>query len=294
MRSHCWSLNTWKTKKSQWKRYMDFCNGFRLTPMPADAETIGLYITHLAKKCCYVTIINYVSAVWALHDHWGVPHIDATTFLISSTLRGAKRLLGCESTPSDPLSPAQMRAIWSQLDMNVYSDLQFWTALCVMYRCLLRVSHVVASAHCMRVKDISWTMEGMDVTIRSSKTIQYRERSVVIPVVSSPASTLCPCGYMSHYLSSSDLEPESPIFPYTYNVFSSKLKKMCVKAGLVGNYTTHSLRRGSATFLSTFLPLHTVRTYGDWKSWAVLLYVSDDYSARKNKDTLVASMLSPY
>ena len=108
---------------------------YRLIPIPAEAETIGLYITHLTKKCCYVTIINYVSAVWTLHDHWGVPHIDITTFLYfyTSTLKGAKRLLGCESTPSDPLSPDQMKSIWSQLDMNKYSDLQFWTALCACY-----------------------------------------------------------------------------------------------------------------------------------------------------------------
>ena len=90
------------------------------------------------------------------------------------------------------------------------------------------------------------------------------------------------------------MPPDSPMFPYTYNVFSDKLKKVCLKAGLVGHFTTHSLRRGAAGFLSTFLPLHVIKTYGDWKSWAVLLYVSDNYASRKQKDYLVADKLSVY
>ena len=290
----CWSDNTWKARRSQWKRYTEFCAKFGLTPIPADVETIGLYITYLARDCCYVTIINYMSGVWALHDYWGEPHVDHNTFIIRSTLLGAKRLLGCESVQSDPLSPAQMKLLYEKLNLSVFTDLQFWCALCLMFRCLLRVSHVVASPHVMRVKDLKWTPEGLDVTIRSSKTLQFRERLIVVPVVESPGSILCPCELIKSYLRRADLQPDSPLFPYTYSGFSGRFKRAVQSAGLMGRFTTHSLRRGSATFLSSFLPMHVVKTYGDWKSWAVLLYVSDNYSSRKVKDVLVAEQLAVY
>ena len=294
VREQCWADNTWKARKSQWRRYHLFCEDFRLTPLPAAAETIGLYITFLARKCCYVTICNYVSGVWALHDYWGIPHVDATTFLISSTLRGAKRLLGCESIQAPPLSPKDMGRIWYSMDLNKLCDVQFWCALTIMYRCLLRVSHVVTSPHTMKVKDLRWTDTGMDVTIRSSKVIQFKERVVLVPIVKASGSILCPCDYLRYYISRAGLKPESALFPYTYSGFSSKLKKTCEQAGLVGNYTSHSLRRGSATFLSSFLPLHVIKTYGDWRSWSVLLYISDSYTDRKEKDLLVAERLLEY
>ena len=163
-----------------------------------------------------------------------------------------------------------------------------------MYRCLLRVSHVVSSPHTLRAKDIKWTSEGVDISIRSSKTIQFKEKVIVVPVIESPGSALCPCGFLKQYMANARLDPDAPLFPYTYNAFAARFKRACREAGLVGNYTTHSLRRGAATFLASFLPLHVVKTYGDWASWAVLLYVSDNYKSRKGKDVLVADKLSKY
>ena len=134
----------------------------------------------------------------------------------------------------------------------------------------------------------------MDVVVKSSKTIQYRERVQRVPVLESPGSMLCPVLRLRQYISNSGLSKESYLFPYTYNLFSTKLHKACTKAGLKGDYATHSLRRGSATFLASFLPLHEVRQYGDWKSWAVLLYISDNYVSRMSKDVEVARRWSDF
>ena len=294
VKDKCWSENTHKARASQWRRYFGFCDEFNLVALPADVETVGLYITFLARKVCYVTIINYISGLWALHDYWGIPHVDPQIFLIRATLKGAKRLLGCETVQVDPLSPIDLQAIFRLLNVQEFRDLQFWCAVCLMYRCLLRVGHIVASPHTMLVKDIRWTTGGMDVIIRSSKTIQFRQRTVTVPVLSAGDSVLCPCGFMRKYISWAGLNVDSPLFPYSYQEFAARLKRLCITAGLRGVYGTHSLRRGAATFLSSFLPLHDVKTYGDWRSWSVLLYISDNYSTRKMKDSLVAERLSGY
>ena len=107
--------------------------------------------------------------------------------------------------------------------MNIKSDLQFWCALCIMYRCLLRVSHIVASPHTMRRKDIVFTATGVDVIIRSSKTVQYRERTVTVPVVAAPGSILCPCSYLKYYTDRVGLRPDDPLFPYSYNSLNNRL-----------------------------------------------------------------------
>ena len=293
IRDMCWSKNTHKTRQSQWRRFFAFCAEFGFNPIPAAAETMCLYIVFLARSCCYITIKNYVSGVWALHDYWGVRHLDTTSFIIKSTLQGAKRLLGCETVQAPPLSPEDMVKLYKVLDMSIFTDLQLWCAVTVAYRCLLRVSHITESPHTIKVKDIVFTDSGFDIHINSSKTVQFKERAQVIPVVRS-SGILCPAYYLQCYIAMAILRQEDSLFPYSYNRFASLFKGLCRTAGLKEHYTTHSMRRGSATFLSSFLPLHDVKTYGDWKSWAVLLYISDNYASRKGKDYLVASKLAEY
>ena len=293
VRDMCWSLNTHKARCSQWRRYFSFCKEFNLRPLPAVSETIGLYITFLARDCCYVTIKNYISGVWALHDYYGVEHIESSSFIIQSTMKGAKRLLGCETVQAPPLNPQDMVKLFKVLNLNKFEDLQLWCAITIAYRCLLRVSHITESPHTIRKQDIVFTDSGVDIHIRSSKTVQFKERAQLIPVVRAN-SVLCPVSYLQMYLSRANLAPTDYLFPYSYNRFASLFKGLCQLGGLEGNYTTHSMRRGSATFLSSFLPLHDVKVYGDWKSWAVLLYISDSYTSRKYKDHLVASKLSEF
>ena len=294
VRSLCWSDSTIRCKKSQWKQFFKFCAEFELSPLPVDEETVCLYITHLTARVCYVTITQYVSAIWMLHRYLGYAHPDPSCFIIQSTLKGAKRLLGAASLPALPLTPANMISIFRQLDMSILQDLRFWCALVLAFRCLLRVGHLTSSPHVLCVKDVEFNSGGMDVVIRSSKTVQYRERINRIPVVESPGSILCPVGVLKTYLSITKKSPSAPIFGYTYNSYATKFKSLCRVIGLQGHYSTHSVRRGSASYLATFLPLHDVKSYGDWRSWAVLLYLSDTYESRVVKDKLVATNLAKF
>ena len=294
MRSLCWSDNTIRCKKSQWKQFFKFCHEYDLTPLPADSETVCLYITYQTSRVCYITIANYVSAIWLLHKYLDYTHPDPSGFMVQSTLRGARRLLGSASEPALPLTPENMVSIYDRLDLTKAQDLRFWCALVLSFRCLLRVGHITKSPHVLCVKDVEFTDVGLDVVVTSSKTIQFKQRVNRIPVVKSPGSILCPVGVLRRYLSMSKKSPTSTLFGYSYTSYSEKFKSLCSIIGLEGHYSTHSVRRGSASYLASFLPIHDVKCYGDWRSWAVLLYLSDTYSSRVTKDKLVASHLSEF
>ena len=62
------------TRKSQWKCYFRFCSEYELEPLPASLDTVLLYIVFLADRLKYVSIINYLSALWVLHRINGIPH----------------------------------------------------------------------------------------------------------------------------------------------------------------------------------------------------------------------------
>lgn len=270
--------------------------------MPAATETVCLYVTYLCNTLAYSSICNYVSAIWSLHEFMGHPPSARGSFLLTCTLRGAKRLLGDETLSADPLLPEHLKMIFHNLQFNKLEDLVCWCALCLSFRCLLRKCHFTSSPHMLLRSQIVFTDYGMMVNIVSSKTIQFRERILQIPVVKSYGSILCPVRWLKVYLSLCKVPKKGPLFldmnsrkPLSYEKFSHRLKTLVKKSGIPGRITCHSLRRGSATYLSRLgLPLQDVKMYGDWKSLSVLLYLADDPVTRLQKDFPVAQSLAMF
>ena len=88
---------------SQWRIYLRFCADYDRVPLPADMDTILLYLAFLAQERAYMTIINYLSAVWLLHKVNGFDHIDSSSFQFRMTLRGIRRTLGDSSKQARPI-----------------------------------------------------------------------------------------------------------------------------------------------------------------------------------------------
>lgn len=186
VQSLCWVAYTWKCCQSQWKRYTDFCTLYDLQPLPASVDNVCLYITFLSSQVKYKTICNYVSALWALHNYFGFPPSAKGSFLVKCTLQGARRLLGDATLSADPLLPEDLVLIYRTLNYVDSNDLVFWAVLCLAYRCLLRKGHITSSVHTIHHKHLQFTDYGLCLHLESSKTIQFREREVVIPVVAAP------------------------------------------------------------------------------------------------------------
>lgn len=177
----CWADSTWTMRNSEWRRYQDFCDSYKINSIPASVDTICLYITFLTRSLAYSSICNYLSAVWSLHQFMGYEPKAKGTFLVSCTLRGAKRLQGDSTLSADPLLPEHLMLMYPLLNFNDKSDLIFWCALCLSFRCLLRKCHLTSSPHMLRRCQIEFTKYGIILNIVSSKTIQFRERTVRIP-----------------------------------------------------------------------------------------------------------------
>ena len=62
--------------------------------LPADLETILVYVALLAESKSYTSIPNYLSAVWVIRKINALSHLDPSTFEITITLRGIRRVIG--------------------------------------------------------------------------------------------------------------------------------------------------------------------------------------------------------
>ena len=70
--------------------------------------------------------------------------------------------------------------------------------------------------------------------------------------------------------------------PVTYSQYMTKLRKVIIKIGRdPAAYSTHSFRRGGATFAGMVgLPRQYIMAVGDWKSDAVDKYLATPLEAR--------------
>lgn len=117
-------------------------------------------------------------------------------------------------------------------------------------------------------RNIQYFSWGLVISVRKSKTIQFREKVHQVPIayVGGPLCAVTLLRKMFRIVPASGDQPlfgliKSNIYrPITYDWFSKTLTGCVKKAGLSGKYTSHSLRRGSATSLSMVgVPLHHIQ-----------------------------------
>lgn len=125
--------------------------------------------------------------------------------------------------------------------------------------------------------------------VRWSETIQYRNRTLLVPVLRVEHSKLCPLSEVVHAFklagvlrsTEHDLGPaftyqkNGALTPLTYSVFTDKLKLSLNKCGIDNTkYSGHSFRRGGATFAqSCGVPGTYIKLQGDWRSNAYERYL---------------------
>ena len=145
---------------------------------------------------------------------------------------------------------------------------------------------------------------GLVSCVRWSKTIQFRGRQLLIPVLQfSQGHPLCPLhAYKRHILEFPVTQPLPPFLhyrkghatPITHSAFTDKLQKVLSHAGFPANkFSGHSFRHGGASY--TFrcgAPVELISLQGDWSSDTVLLYITQPLERRLSVAKLIAKTLT--
>ena len=305
IRLHAFAPNTLKTRRSQWTKYHDFCDKLSIPALPVLPETVCIFLADIGDNLSYSTINNYISALNVLgkmYDHTLDLRQDYGVKLLQ---KGFKRLKGDYSSPKDPLLPDDLKKLCPFVDHSDQVQFTIWIIIVLAFRTLLRKSHFVSSSdedheHLLRAGDISFETWGCKLSINSSKTIQFKERTLTIPV-SWSAPPLCAATLVRDYLNrypraSSEFLftlPRSGLpFPVPYNLALDYLKRWCSKAKLDKDIGFHSLRRGAATYMNSLrVDLLSIQRAGDWRSLCVLKYLSINFDQRREVESKVSSSL---
>lgn len=303
--SKSYAPNSATTRAVQVRKYLEFIGDFAEThsPLPCPSPQVALYATWLARKLKYSSVLNYLSGLNNFLRQNGSPPITYTDYEISSTLRGIRRERSFAPRQALPLLPAMLRRMLSFITSNP-GHVAWRAALLCSFRALLRKCQVTLSDSSLLRKDFKFYPWGLLISIRRSKTIQFRERVLQVPVARCPDTSICAVHWTKIHFDQVPAPPDSMAFlfplpdggstPLPYPYYQATLKHFAARAGMdPDEVSSHSLRRGGCTFLSmTGASLEELRARGDWSTDTVFTYLKTPLTLRILNDIRVATALA--
>lgn len=280
---------TRKNLKTQWKAFFLFCQYYNLKKLPCDVNTICLFAQFLSRSFKSVeSIRNYLSGVKILHLLLDLPFPHFETFYFKLFIKGLKRCNPHTIKAALPITPDILLQIREILDFSDRNNITYWCLFLFAFYLMCRKSNLVGtttdSSKALKRGDIIVFDKFLVVRFHWTKTIQFGERCLEIPIISNSSSPLCAFSVFKLMCNTFSVSSDSPAFvvehngklkPVTYYMLQNFLKMVISQIGLdPSQYSSHSFRRGGATWaFQCGISSDLIQLQGDWKSDAYKLYL---------------------
>ena len=309
--SNAFASGTWNNLSCHWSLYIKLCSNFTLVPLPLRISTLSNFLQLYSESVgSYHTILNVFSSIKTMSKINGHIPSDAVLYGIKLFMLGLKRSMSSAVVQKLPVTPELLSRIYNCVDFNNAFHVCMWAVMLFMFFTLFRKSNVLPDSvpkfdpkKQISRANIVYNDENMVVKVTWSKTIQFKQRNLYVPVSKVSGSKLCPISAYDKLLSMVKIPPEYPafcysvkgkVFPLTYSLFVKQfrywLKQIGVKHDVL--YSSHSFRRGGATwaFKSGVNP-SLIKMQGDWLSDCYLQYVKLDVSDKLETTTKMAQSI---
>ena len=299
--------NSMKNMVSNIRTYVFFILYFGLPFLPADPTNLCRLMELMALTCGFGHLKNVLSSIKYLHEAYG-HSFPSNDFGLDCTMQGLKRRLAKTPFYVMPISPRILLSLYTHLDMEKPCDLALWCSFLLAFFGLFRKGNVVPDSGPI---DPRLTLTRGHITldrankivyvhVTFSKTIQFCQRDLIIPIPSNSNPALDLFRHMEKLLDTVPASSTAPAFSYTsskfitYRDFTNRLKTLLSKAGLSPNlYSGHSFRRGGCTFLHRVGgSILQIQAAGDWSSQCFTRYLYLSTEERLKAQHLVSSALS--
>ena len=235
------------------------------------------------------------------------------SFEVRLTLKGIARLAKHTPNRAPPITPELLVKIISVCSLEDPREVTFLSAFLFTFFLFARVSNIVPasasqfdkSKHLCR-GDIFTAEGGLLVLFKWTKTIQYNERRLLLPLVPIKGSHLCPVAMFQRMCVLVPAPSHAPAFIFDFsrkggylsvskNQFVSFLRSKLSLAGVThpSLYRGHSFRRGAASFaFHCGVPGELIQVFGDWSSDAYKSYLEYSLAAKFKVASDIAATLT--
>ena len=302
---------TSKNLRVQWRAYFLFCDFYGLKPIPTSTETLCLYGQFLGRSFRSVeSVKNYISGVKNLHYMLDIKFPLENRIQLDLMLKGMARKSAHMPNRALPMTPQILEDMLKFINLKNANDATFWCCILFMFFLMARKSNMVPVSAAdfdpdkqLLRQDIVVFKEVLVVLIKWSKTNQFGNRLLKVPLVSIPGSDLCPVkAYknMAELLPALDSQPaflikvgSGKFKPLIYGQLQERIKTLIALTGRDSNlYSTHSLRRGGCSWaFKAGVPTNLIQHHGDWLSDCYKNYLTFDFHEKLSVSERMASKI---
>lgn len=293
--------------RSAWRTFFRFLMAYEWNPLPPSQALFCRFAAWMyCNEISYGTIRNYIGSLPALYISVGIEiSVSKTSYpALSRCLKGIRRRSGFEPRAKSHLSFALLSSFRDKCNLRNRKCLAHWSAICVGFFSFLRSANLVPKLKGLREpesfllrRNFRFAERGALLFVNFTKTIQFGERSLEIPIPYIPKSFCCPVTAVRCLITLCPLSDSVPLFSWSeteFVTYSSLLQFIKLLASQVGldpsDFGTHSLRSGGATCAAECgAPDFLLKAQGDWKSDAYLRYIHVSPDERWSLPLMMAS-----
>ena len=221
------------------------------------------------------------------------------SFQLKLVFKGLARLNPHIPRKAFPITPQILLEFFALLDLSRLKDATYWSLFLIMFFLMARKSNMVpVSARCFDSQkqllrgDIAVHDRMLVISLKWSKTNQFGDRLLKIPVLAIPGSPLCPFRAYCHMISLIPTDASSPAFclplsvgtvsPVLYADLLAVVKLLIRATGRNPDlFSSHSFRRGGCSWaFKSKVPSELIQIHGDWMSDAYKEYLCFDFEEK--------------
>ena len=252
----------------------------------------------------YDTVKQYLSAIKKLHELGGF-EFPKEVHRLKQQLNAIRRELAGPVKKAVPITPEILSKIYGVVDLQKPIEVVSYFGLLLGFCLFLRKSNLVPETpeafngkEQLTRGDVSFRGVLTLVDIKWSKTLQYRNRELTLPLLAARNKSVCPVYWMRYIFTQYPARVNDPLLSYpkngvmvpiTYEQLGGHLTEWVKKVGYPSDegFTLHGLHRGGANHtLTVGLAGEDIQLMGDWASNAYMSYID------LNLDRRVSNMVS--
>lgn len=173
--------NTRRAYASDWRHFSEWCSQRSQLPLPAEPQTIALYLSDLAASTRTSTLVRRISSISQAHQMGGFES-PTRHMVVRSVLAGIRRTNGSAQVGKNPLRVEDLRAIVDRLPSTA-QGIRDRALLLVGFAGGFRRSELIG----LDTSDVKFVSAGLIVNLRRSKTDQEGQgRRIGIPAGANP------------------------------------------------------------------------------------------------------------
>jgi len=241
------SVNTRRAYAADLRDFRAWCSASGAKDLPASTATVAAYAAFMADTCKWATLTRRLAAISKLHQLHDL-ETPTTDRQVRIVLEGIKRSIGIRQKQAPAFTITKLKTLIREMEVESSTGLRNKALLLLGFTGAFRRSELVS----LSLEDLTFTDEGLIVSLGKSKTNQYGDHEEKA-IYYSPEAALCPIRILRAWTERLGRE-RGPLFVrirkgdrLSFERLSDQWVDKLVKQVFGASYSAHSLRASFVT-----------------------------------------------